>query len=266
MLPEAKQEDLVYAFLTYDGYVEVYALPSMKPVGSIADPYTHGICSDTSGNVFLVDLNSRIVEYPHGSFIPSATLSVRRHQPLYCAVDPNTNSLAVTTDGPGPSAVNTVIFPNETGKPKYYYYRNHPGYLEQCVYDDHSNLFVVADGNLTELRSGTKAFQDLKIKGSYSTRNFGAIQWDGKYITVADGTYDAETLNRLVLNGTVLKIVGKTRLKNGQTGPEIAMYHGKVIGAGVGTLNVWKYPAGGNPLKTIYYGPTGLAISLAPKS
>jgi hypothetical protein len=261
MLPEAKGENLLYVT---DSAIDVFSYPSGTPVGSIADPFAHSVCSDQRGNIFVVDPSyARVTEYSHGALIPIAILRVNS-EPVYCAVDPNTNSLAVTTGGTK-SFSTVAIFTNEKGHPKYYNYDKYGGFLEQCSFDNHSNLLMRAEGGqhgLAELPKGAQAVESITLKGTYKGTELSAVQWDGKYLTIADEGYDLETIDRLVVKGATAKIVGQTILKQAATA-QTAFYRGNVIAGAYANTGVWKYPSGGSPIKTIYGTSGGLALSLA---
>jgi hypothetical protein len=263
MLPAAKRENLLYAT---NSAIDVFSYPSGTPVGSIVDPFAHSVCSDRRGNIFVVDPSyARVTEYPHGSLIPIAILSVRG-EPTYCAVDPNTNNLAVTAAGTG-SYATVAIFTNEKGRPKYYNYDKYGGFLEQCSFDNQSNLLMRTaggDGSLAELPKGARAVKSITLKGSYKGTELSAVQWDGNYLTIADQSYDAETIDRLVVKGTTAKIVGHTILKQAATA-QTAFYRGNVVAGAYANTGIWDYPSGGSPIKTFYGTSAGLALSIAPK-
>ena len=263
MLPEANGENLLYVT---NSAIDVFAYPSGAPVGSIADPFAHSVCSDQRGNIFVVDPSyGRVTEYPHGSLIPIATLSPNS-EPTYCAVDPKTNNLAVSTAG-SRSFSTIAIFTNEKGRPKYYNYDKYGGFLEQCSFDNQSNLLMLTEGghgSLAELPKGARAVESITLKGSYKGTELSAVQWDGKYLTIADQSYDAETIDRLVVKGTTAKIVGQTILKQAATA-QTAFYRGNVIAGAYANTGIWKYPSGGSPIKTIYGTSGGLALNLATK-
>jgi hypothetical protein len=269
MRHEARGEDLLYVVADQ---INVFSYPSGSLVGSIADEFVTGICSDKSGNVFAVDRSyARIEEYRHGSLRPYAILHFPNNdrQPLYCAVDPNTGNLAVTIE---PSADNAgvAIFTAAKGRPKYYYYSNYNAWLEDCAYDSRSNPFVaVSLGNslLSELPKGGGKLQDLKLKGSGGFRTPNAVQWDGKHLTVGNQTGSNNvTIYRVKVAGTSLSIVGRTMLNAYGVG-STWFEPGRIIGPSSSGVSLWKYPEGGNPILTIpgTAGSSGVTVSLAPK-
>src|ERR1700691_6238626 len=73
MLPEAKDEDLLYSG---QDPVYVFSYPSGKAVGSLyTGAPTDGMCSDEKGDVFLTgQQGSSLTEYAHGGSQPVAYL------------------------------------------------------------------------------------------------------------------------------------------------------------------------------------------------
>jgi hypothetical protein len=272
MRPEALSEDLLY--VADGGELLVFSYPSGILVGTIAGNFEDGICSDKSGNVFATDRgDAKIYEFPHGSLMPSAILHFpnNAHQPIFCAVDPNTGNLAVTLE-PGPKYAGIALFTAAKGRPKYYYYtNNYSAFLWACTYDLGSNLFVATSGGnslLTELPKCGGKFQDLKLKcsGGFSGPPI-PLQLDGKYVTVGSQTGSTKaTIYRLKLTGTSLSIVGRTTL-NAYGVLSTWFEPGTLIGTSSSGVSLWKYPAGGYPFLRLpsTVGSSGVTVSLAPK-
>lgn len=268
MLAKAKSEDLLY--VADSSQILVFDYPSGDPVGAIAFN-AYGLCSDEAGNVFAIDLAYRkIVEYAHGSLTPIATLRYpnNNQEPLYCADDPNSTNLAVTTASSKNAGVS--VFSAEKRPPKNYYYTNYNASFWQCVYDSSSNLFVnvtLGDSLLTELPKGGSKFLNLKLKGSVEFRPPTPVQWDGKYLVIGRQTSSSRfTIYRLKIRGTSLSVVGTTVL-NAYGAVSIWFQPGRLIGTSTAGVSVWKYPAGGSPVLTIpgTTSATFVTLSLAPK-
>ena len=100
MLPEAKGEDLLYVSNAPD--VLVFSYPKGKLVGTIANlQHPIGLCSDSNGNVFVVNriyggFKDAVIEFPHGGTGSTQTFMLARAA-AYCSVAPESNDLAVTT-------------------------------------------------------------------------------------------------------------------------------------------------------------------------
>jgi hypothetical protein len=171
MLPEARDQSLVYANSESDEAVYVFGFRKGKLLGKITNSdfdEDYGICSDRKGNVFVITFGfayPNIFEYAHGGTQPIATLS-GPGDALACGYDRTTNNLAVITyDG------NIEIYQNESGMPTLYEYSNLLPLF--CAYDDKGNLFI--DGItgkypqkyiLVELSAGSKTFTQISFSQS----------------------------------------------------------------------------------------------------
>lgn len=266
-LSEAKSEELIYVA---DGEIEMFSFPSAKLVGSISDTGSpKGVCSDKSGDVFVVEPSyARIAEYKHASSKPAAVLKVES-EPFYCAVDPGTGDLAVTVGGnPHPGV---AIFAHAKGKPKYYRY-GPLTVMWYCTYDNHGNLFVDGEKNnefgLVELASGSHSFKRVQLSGSYNGQDIGAVQWDGKYVTIGNQVRSTLVINRLVIREGSGKVVGSTVLRGIASMSETWFKSGIVLGATPEDTILWDYPAGGQRSVTLKKtsSSTGVTVSVAPNS
>lgn len=288
MLPEAKNEELLYVANYYTNVVRVYSYPAGKLVGSLTtDIYVpDGVCVDKQNDVWIVNNaeasgGAQVVEYKHGGTKPLATLEDRLEYSETCSVDPTTGNLAVTNYGDyanGPGSVS--IYTHAKGNPKMYFDSDlNPVYF--CGYDPKGNLYV--DGlntkgyfQLAEMPKGKKSFTNIKLTGG--TIYFpGQVQWDGKHLAVGDqdagNTISGYTYSAIYqTTGAGGKIVGETPLDDsldvagfwvqGDTvvapnAPELASQNG-------GNVYFYKYPGGGKPIKNLKNGfsnPLGLAIS-----
>jgi hypothetical protein len=247
MLPEAKNEDLLYLSTGFDVYA--YSYPKGKLVGSI-DVGGLNLCSDIHGNIYLAQYGLQdILEYAHGGTAPIATLS-DPGGPWGCSSDPTTGNLAVTNlYGPGGPG-NVAIFPNAQNPAQVF---SDPGiqYYEYCAYDDLGNLFVDGAGTGTgfaELPKGEGTFTDLELSRQIY---LGVIQWDGTHITLADAP--SHELDRVEISGSTGTIVSQTRLRDwhrrGAASQAIWIDEKVAIGqpGKNGEVAVWRYPRGGHP-------------------
>ncbi|MGC1381732.1 MAG: hypothetical protein WA814_12000 [Candidatus Baltobacteraceae bacterium] len=288
MLPEAKNEELLYVANYYTNVVRVYSYPAGKLVGSLTtDIYVpDGVCVDKQNDVWIVDNaeasgGAHLVEYEHGGTKPIATLDDNLEYSETCSVDPTTGTLAVTNysdyaNGPG----SVSIYAHAKGSPKIYV-DSKITTMYFCGYDPNGNLFldgISTDGHfqLAEIAKGKNTFTNIALKGG-TIYYPGQVQWDGKHLAVGDqeagSTISHYTYSAIYqTTGAGGKIVGETPLDNsldvagfwiaGNTvvapnAPELASQSG-------GNVYFYKYPSGGKPTKNLKHGfsnPLGLAIS-----
>lgn len=271
MLPEAKNDDLLYVGGNNEE-VTVYSYPKGKLVGTIKNNDFYlpsGECVDAAGDVFITNLgNDYILEYSHGSKKVKETLQAPSVGTAGCAVDPTTGDLAVTIFG-GASSGYVAVYPNASGTPTtysdpdiYYYY--------YCGYDNNGNLFVDGQAHnpkpfeLAELPQGSGSMSTITLNQKVDWP--GGVQWDGTYLTVDDQT--ANAIYQFTITGSGGTLEGMTPL-DGADDVHQPWIDGKRVVGGDHTdseVQYWRYPAGGNPTKTITKGvggPDGLTISKA---
>jgi hypothetical protein len=284
MLPEAKTEDLLYVSDGVSGNIFVLSYPGGKQVGEVTglnEP--EGSCVDKAQDVFVVIHGSQhINEYRHGGTKPIARLqdpAGPAGSPLGCTINPITGDLAVTNEigssegssNYGPP--NVAVYGGARGKPTIYADSN-LGTFWFCSYDDKGNLFVDAtdDSNntvLVELPKGGKIFANVAIQQTIN--NPGGVQWDGKYVAVADRTAssgNAVVYRFAVKHGKGVEI-GATELDKDDYVISFWIQSRNLIGGNGsdGTLQFWNYPAGGTATKTIsgFHNPAAMAVSFASK-
>lgn len=270
--------DLLYAAGQHFGYVFTY------PAGKLAESfppnldrqqgYANGLCSDSSGDVFVTVFSAsyvKIFEYAHGGTKPIAELRDPQSTPIGCASDPTSGDLAVTNSFPTEGLESVAIYKNEQGKPKLYYSIPEIGILAFCAYDNAGNLFV--DGRkrkngrfaLAELPKGSGTFQLITVNG-LDTRKPGSLQWVGNYLTVAVPT--VHRIYSLQISGTTGTIVGTIVLNRWDTQRTVQSWiDGNTVIAPSGPTNekiaFWNYPQGGKPVKTLRGFATGLIHGVA---
>jgi hypothetical protein len=272
MLPEAKNEDLIYATNGCGG-VCVLSYPAGKLVDSISlVGQVGGDCSDSSGDVFVPN-NAEVLEYLHGGTSPIATLNLPGGSAAACAIDPGTGNLAVVFSGSG---ANIAIFPDATGTPKTY---SSPVVSYYCGYDNAGDLFVSglngSQVGLSELPVGKSDFSLVSINGNFD--GAGQVQWDGSHITVEGRISDHIKVSRLQISGSTATVVGETRFKGRLRNAYQSWIFGNKIlipyssrGFQVNKISLWDYPKGGEPTSKLgQFGEftkfAGVTISLAPK-
>jgi hypothetical protein len=276
MLPEAKNEDLLY--ITNYSYVSVLTYPEGKQVGTLNGfSSAAGECVDAKGDVFVTNDNPvALYEYAHGSTKRIATYLPEKAGSTGCAIDPATNNIAVT------GSTNFVnIF--EPGKRKPNVIEDEDEFANDlCTYDNRGDLFVGGSSNatgglaLTELPNGTRKFTDIQIGPSIDpTQN---IQWVGKNLVMVSFTGKPEHKNialvQLAINGSQATQVGTTALKR----PAYIILQYFITNGTVIVPNwylhqgqhdevlYYHYPKGGEPFKRItkkMTDPRGVAVSYA---
>lgn len=291
ILPEAKNDDLLYISDLIAQVVDIYTYRGHKLVGTLTGFFNpEGLCVDKAGDVYVTNDTSegvhQISEYAHGSTALLRNINDPDGRANGCSVDPKTGDLAVTnfwnaTEHEG----NVAIYPHATGSPTTY---SNPNiyYYYYCSYDNRGNLFVdgetyVSVFGLGELPKGGNTLNFIAIDQTIYLP--GGVQWDGKYLAVGDQVavkhnftstiYDfaingsqATTVNTLVLTGS--NEVAQFWIPFVDTGGK----HGQgklLIGPnqnGADTL-IWDYPNVGSPIQTISgeTDPIGATVSLAKK-
>ena len=212
-----------------------------------------GACSDSNGNVFLVEGNE-VAEYAHAGTTPISTLDLgASYSGQSCSVDPTTGSVAVTIGDA--SAGNVAIFLGGTGRPTFYV---SPIGADFCGYDGQGNLFVDAYSGggiaLAELPAGGDKMTRISISKTLGGDPW-QTQWDGKDLTVESIHGTGGTIYRLKVSGSTATLVGTAKLTAAH--PLRAFWiQGNVIlapyGASSGSrIAIWRYPAGGKATRSI---------------
>jgi hypothetical protein len=236
-----------------------------------------GICSDSSGNAYLV-YNATIYVYAHGATTPSQTLTLPS-QGHSCAVDPLSGNLAVTLEAQASVAVFTQPYNQAT---QY----SVPVLPAFCGYDNAGNLFVDYYAGapytylgLSELPNGGSAFSTLTLSPP-SNDSPGAIQWDGQYLTISTGLGELRpakaTIDRVTISNSTATVIGSTVLETRRTTGYPLIYQTQVIMPYVlrqlqmRSIGLWVYPRGGKPERQAknlvgkFETLSGAAISVAP--
>lgn len=255
------------------------------PVGRLHEPLTiggfelaNGLCSDSAGNLFVVDKEaSDVVEFTHGSTTPLQTLTQPHGEELYeCSSDPRTGDLAVTSVGTeSDSHGYVVVFPHASGMGKVYSSSQFTSVL-YCAYDDQGDLLVAGVYNggssnvpeFAELTFGSRALKPVQMNQHFDQYP-GDVQWDGKYWAVGNGNPTDEVIYRFVISKGIGTKVGSTHLRNISGTQAFTIYGRNVLMPSYGGsfnygVDFFKYPAGGQPFKQITKGifePTSLAVS-----
>lgn len=275
MLPEAKSDDLIYAY-TENDIVVVLSYPQGKEVGQLSGfSGVSGACVDTAGDVWIVNFSPpEVIEYAHGGTTPIATLSDPGAEPVGCSVDASTGNLAIVSYYPS----NVAVYQKAQGNPTLY---TDPDFTEYgaCAYDGSGNLFVdgaITVGEIAELPRGSNAMQTVSLSEQIFPRD---LEWDGHYLAIVDNTGAPRgpiPVDRVNITPSGGQVVGTTQLQSpgGHRPGDGVQYaiRGKTI---VGpdryekrhefSLLFWRYPKGGKPTRVIRNigAPNGAVISSA---
>lgn len=275
-MTNAKRGALMYVSDANNGTVSVFTYPAGSLVSTLTgfkEPY--GVCNDKKGDVWIVDdETSTITEYAHGGSSPKATLSDSGEYPAGCSLDPTTGNLAVTnyeTAKLGQGGIS--IYKKAKGSPVLYVDSAiSRGWF--CSYDAKGNLFV--DGNtagssgfqLAELPTGSSTFTNISVNQKITVP--GGVQWDGKYVAVSDANGPGPgSIYQFSISGSTGTEVSASTLTSSQNIHQFWIDPSRkrvvVPSASLSTVGYWKFPAGGNPTKTIsgLDIPEGVAISEA---
>jgi hypothetical protein len=277
----AKKQDLLYISEYGGGVVDVFSYPQGVFEGNLSgiENTPMGECVDKAGDLWIVESGGhpQVQEFAHGGSDPIASLSDEGQSPYGCSVDPLTGNLAVTSEFSSSSFQGSVsVWTQAQGTPVTYV-DSAIELMLWCGYDNKGNLFVdglQSDGDfqLGGLPKGGQSFTNFGLK---KVRFPGNLQWDGTAMTVGDPSHPkASSIDRLDISGSKATVTGITLLKQSYEIYGSWIQGGTVIGPddgqSISTVQLWKYPAGGNPTVTLskggsmfFDGPFGAAVSPA---
>jgi hypothetical protein len=271
MAPEAKSEDLLYVAACGGSGVSAFSYPRGRLVGSLHVAGC-GLCSKANGD-FYVTSGDHIYEYTHGGTSPIATLNDFTGNAFDCSVDPTTGSLAVTNPQAYYSGAGSVMI-YRGGKLKLIYWDTNLYHVDFCTYDDKGNLFI--DGStyssssvgFAELANHSRRLRTITLNQTFA--NAGAIRWDGAHLLVGQGSgsQQSSTLYQFGISGSEGTEVGSVPLIDAVDLSWYWIQGSRVIGSDYSKnadAGIWKYPIGGNPIKTLSEAPRGgVTVSVAP--
>jgi len=293
MRPDKKNGALLYVGDWSTNDVYVYDYPSGVSVGSITgndEPY--GMCVDSKGDVYVANFgNGTVNEYAHGGTSPINTYSPGGEL-IGCSISAK-GDVAVTSFDPG----EVIVYPKGKTTGDTVYRDSSCQYEWGAGYDAAGDLVGVGEYTSVDvcaLVAGSKTETVLTESGI--TIDFPAgTTWDGKYIALGDqeagGTYKTgvwpsaisgttitaesaevmfsescksnytDDVNPFFTNGTGENITPKSRKQaKYMVGPDVSCLNLTVA-------DIWNYPAGGAPIKTILLKPGepySVAVSIAP--
>jgi hypothetical protein len=268
------------------GDVYMYSLPSLESIGTITGFYQpQGECSDSKGNVWVTDSNSRtIYELSHHGRLENE-ITDNTGYPVACAWDKSTGNLAVMNlFGLTSESGEVLVYPHGSGEPTAYQNSNQYFY-NFGDYDSAGNLFFDGrDANgafmLSELPTGAGSASSVKVTGG--TIYFpGMVQWNAakKQLIVGDqscGNVYQSCVYSLKVTKSSATIAGETQLQDSGGNPICDLVQGVQFGKRLagsdddfcsnapGTTYVWRYPAGGAPARensAPNSSPVGAAVS-----
>jgi hypothetical protein len=246
---KAKHEKFEYVFNGYETYAGIFDYPkSVKEIGEIAGDGGQG-CTNVlygygKGIMWNMGGPTQITEYRVPK-TPIKTLTDPAGAPSSCAMDTSGDLAVGILDGADSGGV--VIYKNARGSGRAYRTPLSAEFFDG--YDSKGNLF--ADGfigsnfGLVELPKGHNAF---KIITPSNTVQFpGAVQWDGKYLTIFD--QQTNTTNRYTIKGSKAILKGAVSYTAGDCA-QTWIVQGLIYcgDAGSNGGEVFKYPAGGSPV------------------
>ncbi len=253
--------------------VDYLSYPAGKKEGVLTGFYAiNGVCADAKGDVFAVDGHvNDIYEFPHGGTKAIATLQDPGYYFHGCAVDPHSGDLAVAIEPVNSDPGGIAIFKHAKGKPANFTSQD-TFFSSYCGYDDEGDFFL--DGEdihgmfyLAEMAKGSRGLKIVSLAQQIQAP--GGVQWDGKVLAVGDQGvgYKGSTIYRFKITAGQGRLVGTTPLGGSTDVIGFAIDGDRVIGPNFGdsssSVLYWKYPAGGEPIKTItgFIEPIAVTIS-----
>lgn len=257
-VPEAHKARLLYVTNFSSNVVAVVDYPSGNRLQSLTG-FTNpqGICADASDhNVFIANTGGEnVLEYAYGASSPKATYLDAGEFPVECSIDPKTGNLAIAdifspTTGLGAATICT--------KPTHCKTYVQPGGLLEAY-----SIAYVGNGDLYVGGQGSSGFQMVYLPAGgsvWKTVSSGAVsgtmQWDGKYLAVAQAqTSGSSFIYRCEALGTKLACDDRRVKLLEWNGAAFFIKYGDrgVVGVSnsTGAVLTWRYPAGGEPTKSM---------------
>lgn len=274
--PGASSGDLLYAGGSATNDVYVFSYPSGSFVGKIAALAgtlgIQGLCSDTSGNVFVTTLwqkakeyepVARIYEYAHGGTTRIGEYDVNGEVPFGCSTD-SFGDLAVAANyADGGAGALFVFYLGSHGSQIKSYSSKYINNYYYCAYDAKGNLYVNGAGSgpemlLGELQRGQYTLRIITTTKYVSVVGMGELQWLGSDLTLEDVA--ASAIYRLRISGSKASVLGTTHLNGWNDAALSTIAGGSVLipnGTSGTKIAIWNYPRGGN-IRESLTSPSGL--------
>jgi hypothetical protein len=261
-----KKRKARYQYMSVSNAILEYDYPkSDSSIGKIPVSAGAGECADVlygaARHDFWVTVpgSDAYDEFVVGGTKPIKTLTESTGEAANCAMDPTTGNLAAPVLNKG----DVVIFQHASGSGTAITTPLFEAYFGG--YDNNGDLFV--DGRnseltfaLVELPRGSSTFESISTTNTVAFP--GAVQWDGKYLTVGD--QESQVIYRYTVSGTTATLKGTVSLTGASDCGQTWIGSGGVIycpDSGNNQGEVYRYPAGGSPvaiLATNDYGPGGV--------
>jgi hypothetical protein len=229
-----------------------------------------------------------IYEFAHGASESGATLDDDAGDPSGCAVDPTTGNSAVTNYvgfGSGSDYGNVAIYKGATGNPSIYSDQSYISNPHYCAYAESGNLYIddesAPDDRIAELPSGSGSFTNITLSQYIDPES---LQWSKDHLVMSgaggNATHGETKIYEAQISGTTGTVSGPIYLSgpHDRKAPGYVQFwiqNGSIVGpnwthAGTGRVDLWNWPRGGNPTKTIYpegaAGFIGVTVSLTASS
>ncbi|MGA7355612.1 MAG: hypothetical protein WA431_15370 [Candidatus Cybelea sp.] len=245
--PRRSMKSGFYQYVANFGYGNGTILEFDYPKGDVSIgslPFSGGLCTRNGKGTFWV-ASSELAEFTVGG---SSPIRVLKGGGGGCAIDRATGDIAASDLSSG----GIIIFRHARGKGRVYSSGLSEAFFEG--YDDRGNLFL--DGfndsgafGLVELPKGSSGFEPITTSNNVEFP--GAVQWDGKYLTIGD--QDARAIYQYTVSGTTATFEGAVSLSG--SADCVQTWIAKTIvfcpDAGNDDTTVYKYPAGGYPIATL---------------
>lgn len=272
--PAAAKGRLLYVADPEANAVLIYTYPQLSGAGEISGfSSVNGVCTDRQGYVWILDTSDVAAwEFAHGGTAPINYVQPGDYNGNPgvgngCSIDPKSGNLAVAGSGAG-----ITVFLNGQETPHDTYWDYDFFGFNYIGYDGAGDLY--ADGilnssfqfGLVELVKGSLSLDAIAVTGA-TIRSPGGIQWDAKYLDVADGASGTIYQTSSQSSGG-LAVVGSVETAAPCQGQfYILASHKRVIVTDPCNKQseIYAYPGGGTPIKTILGGevePLGAAISV----
>ena len=244
--------------------------------------YPDGLCSDRNGNVYVADVGAGYeIQAGTTNVIKSWSTAPTDGSTTACAVSAGGDVAFTNWESSYEGGGNVKVFPG--GGPIGIDYPGPGAFDTPAAYDDKGDLFI-SSGSLWEIPAGDSSWRPLK---SSRPMPWGAVEWDGKYLAVTcNESFEKKgsCIKRVTVSGSTAKVVDNVRLlvrrglcgrylnlatwaedamePNGQTtspASQIAAVDGQCDPT---VIDVWSYPAGGTPTRTIDVGPFAGGVTI----
>jgi hypothetical protein len=267
--------ELLYVNFSGNGQFGIFTYPQDQQVATIYMD-AGALCADTSGNVWVIKINSIPYKFPHGAKKPIYHLG-NAHKSVYlvtdCAVDPTSGKLAVSTSGA------ILIWQDVKFSKPAVYLTKFPFIATGCTYDNAGNLFF--DGyeesvdklELFELAKGSSSFTNISLdRPGWLGEEWSGLQWDGTYLALSTRPHKRRSavVYRVNVSGGSGTVVQTIHFKDKYVGTGLFWLQGDTLIAAdtyQENIGLWQYPKGGKPTQLLpmpLREQGGITLSITP--